>query len=223
MDLSTFSKTQYTKRFLKIYDVLYKSFGPQHWWPGDTPFEIMIGAILTQNTNWQNVSKAIEQIKKAGLLDPILLLKHRASIPKMIRPSGFYNVKSKRLIIFLKYFVEKYDGDIKKMKKKKIGVLRDELLDLPGIGCETADSILLYALSYPIFVIDAYTRRIFSRHHIFEYDSSYDEIRCLFENNLPSNVKLYNEYHALLVKLGKEYCRKNEPLCDTCPIKDILP
>ena len=117
--------------------------------------------------------------------------------------------------------VKRYGGDIRKMKKKSIKILRAELLDLPGIGCETADSILLYALSYPVFVIDAYTRRIFSRHNIFAYDSPYDEIRCLFENNLPSSVKLYNEYHALLVQLGKEYCKKNEPLCDTCPLRTI--
>ncbi len=223
MGSSTVPKTQLSKQLLKIYDTLYSSFGPQHWWPGDTAFEIMIGAILTQNTSWQNVSKAIKEIKKAGLLDPKRLLKHRTSIPKLIRSSGFYNVKSRRLITFLNFFTKKYSGDSKKMEKKKIGILRDELLALPGIGHETADSILLYALSLPIFVIDAYTRRIFSRHYFFEYDRPYDEIRYFFENNLPPSTKLYNEYHALLVRLGKEHCKKNEPLCDTCPIKNILP
>lgn len=222
MILSSRIKTCFSKYLLKIYEVLYKSFGPQHWWPGDTPFEIMIGAILTQNTNWRNVSKAIDNVKKAGLLDPKKLLKHQRMIPKLIRPSGFYKLKSRRLIAFLKYFIDNYNGEVSRMNKKRIIVMRNELLSLPGIGYETADSILLYANTRPVFVIDAYTRRIFSRHRMFEYNQPYDEIRHIFESNLPRSVKLYNEYHALIVKLGKEYCKKNEPLCNTCPFPTIL-
>lgn len=222
MAASSKSKRSFSKYSLKIYKILYKSFGPQHWWPGDTPFEIMIGAILTQNTNWRNVSKAIDNIKESGFLNSKKLLKHRKVIPKLIRPSGFYKLKSKRLIAFLEYFVRNYHGEVRRMNEKKIEVMRNELLGLPGIGYETADSILLYALSRPIFVIDTYTRRIFSRHDIFKYDLPYDEIRYKFESNLPRSVKIYNEYHALLVKLGKEFCKKNEPLCNTCPLRDIL-
>ena len=205
-----------------IYKTLYTTFGSQHWWPGDTPFEIMIGAILTQNTNWRNVSTAIDNIKRAGLMNPKKLLRQQKIIPDLIRPTGYYKVKTKRLIAFLEYFVARYGGDIKTMKKKKTEALRNELLSIPGIGQETADSILLYGVARPIFVIDAYTRRIFSRHHIFEYDQQYDEIRRLFEHNLPRSVQLYNEYHALLVKLGKEYCKKSEPLCLHCPLHNIF-
>ncbi len=207
-----------SEKLLKIYQVLHKSFGPQNWWPGETPFEIMVGAILTQNTNWRNVEKAITNIKTAHLLEPKKLLKNRRIIPKLVKPSGFYNLKSRRLIQFLKYYVNSYDGSVKHYLKKKTAVLRGELLSVHGVGKETADSILLYALSRSVFVIDAYTRRIFSRHDFFEYDLPYDEIRSMFEKNLPRSTRLYNEYHALLVKLGKEYCSKNEPLCDICPV-----
>jgi endonuclease-3 related protein len=210
-----------SRLFLKIYKILYNSYGPQYWWPGDTHFEVMVGAILTQNTNWRNVCKAIDNIKKAGLLEPKKLLRHRRMLPRLIRPSGFYKVKSKRLIEFLNYYIKCYGGTIRKLKVQKTEVLREELLDIPGIGYETADSILLYALSRPVFVVDTYTRRIFSRHNIFDYDLPYDEIRLIFETNLPMDVKVYNEYHALLVKLGKDYCKKKEPLCCTCPIRDI--
>lgn len=215
------NKRYFSAHILKIYKILYKFFGPQHWWPGDTAFEVMIGAILAQNTNWRNASKAIDKIENAGLLKPHKLLNHRRMIPELIRSSGFYKLKSKRLVVFLAYFIEKYNGEIRKMKKKKILVLRDELLALSGIGFETADSILLYALSKPVFVVDAYTRRIFSRHGFFTHDLSYDDIRYVFESNLPRRVRLFNEYHALCVKLGKEYCKKNEPLCNTCPLRTI--
>ncbi len=221
MVLSTSPKTRFSRQFLRIYKTLYTTFGPQHWWPGDAPFEIMIGAILTQNTNWRNVSKAIDNIKNMELMDPKELLKHRRMIPELIRPSGFYKLKSKRLIAFLKYFVKNYNGVAREMKKRKTETLRNELLNIPGIGYETADSILLYANARPVFVIDAYTRRIFSRHRIIEYNQPYDEIRHFFESNLPRSVKLYNEYHALLVRLGKDFCKKNEPLCDTCPLHNI--
>jgi len=207
---------------LKMYKQLFDKFGPQHWWPGETPFEIMVGAILTQNTNWQNVEKAINNIKKAGLLDPKKMLVYKKKIPYLIRPSGFYQLKTKRLIEFLRYFVERYDGEIKNFELKDTKSLRDELLSIKGIGPETADSILLYALNRPVFVVDAYTRRFLFRHKLIDDDADYDEIQRLFEENLPRNTRLYNEYHALIVKLGKEYCKKNEPLCDICPLYNLF-
>ncbi|MEO0106396.1 MAG: endonuclease III domain-containing protein [candidate division WOR-3 bacterium] len=207
---------------MDIYEHLFNTFGAQHWWPGESPFEIMIGAILTQNTNWQNVEKAINNIKKADLLHPHKLLANKDKIPKLIKPSGFYKLKSKRLIAFLKYFVERYGGDVKNFSQKETDYLRDELLSISGIGPETADSILLYALNRPVFVVDAYTRRILSRHKLINENWDYEQIRKFFENNLPADTQLYNEYHALLVRLGKQYCKKNDPLCDTCPIHNIL-
>lgn len=222
MGSSTSAETHLSPIFLRIYEILYSAFGAQHWWPGDTPSEIMVGAILTQNTNWRNVSRAIDNIKRAGLMNPRKLLKQQSMVPDLIRPAGYYKVKSKRLVAFLTYFVKHYDGDIERMKRKKTEALRNELLSIQGIGHETADSILLYATGHPVFVIDSYTRRIFSRHNIFKYDQPYDQIRHLFEHNLPRSVELYNEYHALLVRLGKEYCKRNEPLCDTCPLCNIF-
>ena len=222
MTATSGSKLYFSKYFLRIYTTLYKTFGPQQWWPGDTPFEVMVGAILTQNTNWRNVSKAIDNIKKVRLLEPKKLLKHHQMIPQLIKPSGFYKLKSQRLINFLEYFVKNYKGNIRNFKGKRTEAIRKGFLSITGIGHETADSILLYALNRPIFVIDTYTRRIFSRHNIFAADLFYDEIRHILETNLPKNVQLYNEYHALIVKLGKEYCKKNEPLCSICPLHAVL-
>ncbi|MEO0184771.1 MAG: endonuclease III domain-containing protein [candidate division WOR-3 bacterium] len=203
---------------LDVYQLLSKKFGPQHWWPGDSPFEIIIGAILTQNTNWQNVEKAINNIKKAGLMNPKSLLANRKKIPQLIKPSGFYRLKADRLITFLKYFVEEYNGNIENFNGLDTNSIRLELLAISGIGPETADSILLYALNRPVFVVDAYTKRIFSRHKLISNDADYDGVQNFFQENLPKSVKLYNEYHALIVRLGKQYCKKNEPLCDTCPL-----
>jgi endonuclease-3 related protein len=209
--------------FLKIYNTLYKTFGPQHWWPGDTPFEIMVGAILTQNTNWRNVSSVIERIRNAHLLHPKKLLANIRKIPQLIKPSGFYRLKSQYLRAFLHYYVDTYAGRARKMSAEKTNVLRKELLAIKGIGPETADSILLYALGKRVFVIDAYTRRILSRHNIIDIHDSYDNIQKIIQQNLPPSTKLYNEFHALLVRTGKEYCKKNDPLCSACPLGTILP
>jgi endonuclease-3 related protein len=209
------------RRLTEIYNILLKSHGPQNWWPGDTPFEIMTGAVLTQNTNWLNVSKAINNLKNAGLLDPEKLLRNKKKVPQLVKPSGFYRLKGERLLAFCEYYVTRYKANAEKMKKRNLKILRNELISIKGIGKETADSILLYALDRPVFVVDAYTRRIFSRHGYFAYDDSYDEIRLLFERNLPRKSKIYNEYHALLVKLGKTRCKKNEPLCNNCPLQHI--
>jgi len=215
--------------FSEIFYRLYETYGPQHWWPGDSPLEIAIGAILTQNTNWMNVEKAIGNLKKKGLLDAKKLLSIKDDVlTDLIKPAGYYRIKtarlrnflSARLRNFLRWLVTKggFDG----LKNKDMTELRNELLKIKGIGKETADSILLYALEKPIFVIDAYTRRILKRMGIIETENmEYDEIRNLFESNLPQNVKLFNEYHALLVKLGKETCLKRNPQCTKCPINDI--
>lgn len=209
--------------FLKIYKKLYKTLGPQRWWPGDTPFEIIVGAILTQNTNWHNASLAIEKIKVAGLLHPKKLLMEHRRIPRLIKTSGFYRMKSKYLRAFLKYYVGKYDGRTSRIVKKDTRAIRHELLTIPGIGPETADSILLYAFDKRVFVVDGYTRRIFSRHGMIKSDMPYDTLQKFIESNLPASTRIYNEFHALLVRAGKEYCRKNEPLCTTCPLGELLP
>lgn len=215
-------QTSLSERVCTVYHDLYRVFGPQHWWPGDTPFEVMVGAILTQNTQWANVHKTLTIIKQEGLLSPHDLFKHQHRIPRLLRPSGFYNVKSRRLIAFLEYFLGSYNGDIARMKQKDFLLVRSELLEINGIGPETADCILLYALGCPMFVIDTYTRRIFSRHGYFFHDAPYDELQKFFYDNLPRQVELYNEYHALLVRLGKGYCKKNDPRCAVCPVRDTV-
>ncbi len=196
-------------------------FGPQHWWPGETPFEVVVGALLTQNTSWSNASLAVARLKQAKLLHPSRLLQiPQGRLAGLIRSSGYFNQKAKRLKRFVRYFHGKYGGSIRRMKKVPLNLVRDELLNLPGIGPETADSILLYALDKPTFVVDAYTRRILARHSIISWDASYEEIQHLFEKSLPRRAPLFNEYHALLVVLGKELCR-TRPKCHLCPLCSI--
>lgn len=204
-----------------IYQKLYSCFGPQHWWPANSPFEVMLGAILTQNTNWQNVKKAIVNLKKHNLLNPHKLCRLPLKrLAFLIKPSGYYNIKAKRTKGFLKFLLKFYNANIKRMSLQTGPELRNQLLSVKGIGPETADSILLYALGKPIFVVDAYTKRILLRHGIVGQNADYSEIQKLFMNNLPRKVKLFNEYHALLVRLGKEFCLKNKPKCGLCPLKD---
>ena len=207
--------------FSEIFYRLYKAYGPQHWWPGDSPLEIAIGAILTQNTNWMNVEKAIGNLKKKNLMDAKKLLAiQNESLADLIKPAGYYRIKAERLKNFLRWLV--MEGGFEGLKSKDIEELRDELLKIKGIGKETADSILLYAIEKPIFVIDAYTRRILKRMGIIQKENmEYDELRNLFESNLPRDVELFNEYHALLVRLGKEICLKRRPQCARCPLSDI--
>jgi len=204
-----------------IYRKLYSHFGPQHWWPAASRFEVIIGAILTQNTSWQNVEKAIANLKNAKALSPQKLRSMpKGRIARLIRPSGFFNIKSKRLKEFLRFFFENYKGDMKKLIKQEPMVLRRQLLSVNGIGPETADSILLYALDKPVFVVDAYTKRIFVRHKFIQKDAAYDKVQNMFSKNLKDEVKLFNEYHALIVRLAKVYCLKNNPKCNLCPIKE---
>lgn len=209
------------RKLLTIYNRLHKRFGPRHWWPADTAFEVVIGAILTQNTSWKNVEKAIVNLKKRSLLSPSRLsaLSNR-KLASLIRPAGYYNIKAKRLKNFLKFLSEEFDGSLKKAFKLSTRKLREKLLAVNGIGKETADSILLYAANRPVFVIDAYTKRMLLRHNMIKADASYDDMQNLITENLPRARRLFNEYHALIVELGKEHCRPN-PRCTLCPLKKI--
>lgn len=205
-----------------MYKILYKAFGPQHWWPGDGAFEVAVGAILTQNTNWTNVEKAISNLKKHGLLNPISLYEipiHK--LASLIKPAGYFNIKAKRLKEFIDFLITNYKGSMKMMGKEDTYPLRERLLSINGIGPETADSILLYALEKPVFVIDAYTKRILERHHLSDGKATYAELQRLFHENLLHDVKLFNEYHALFVKAGKDFC-KPVPMCEGCPLNNRI-
>ena len=215
------TKKSHKKILADIYRILYKSFGPQHWWPGETPFEIAVGAILTQNTNWGNVEKAINNLKQSGTLDANILHKMpHARLASLIKPAGYFNIKAKRLKHFLVFLSNHYEGVIEGMKDEDLHHIRHRLLEVNGIGPETADSILLYALDKPLFVIDAYTKRVLIRHNIIPEGATYHETQELFHNNLPVDVKLFNEYHALFVMLGKHYC-KPKPKCQGCPLEEM--
>ena len=206
---------------MELYETLYSFYGPQHWWPGDTPLEIAVGAILTQNTNWGNVEKAIGNLKKHKMLNAKVI--HQMPIDQLaslIRPSGYYNIKAKRLRAFIDYFVSSYGGSMARMKKGQTVKLRHELLAVNGIGQETADSILLYALGKPAFVIDTYTKRVLSRHGFVEMNATYEECRQLFYGKLDEEVPLFNEYHALLVMVGKEHCKPIKR-CEGCPLSVV--
>ena len=206
------------KTLIEIYRKLYSFYGPQHWWPGDTPFEVAVGAILTQNTNWSNVEKAIKNLKSEKVLKAKVLHDLPTErLASLIRPAGYFNVKAGRLKAFLYLLVDNYNGSMKNMKKETLDSLRKKLLSVNGIGPETADSILLYALGKPVFVIDAYTKRLLSRHRILDHDASYEEYQDLFHRELDEDIQLFNEYHALFVRVGKDYC-KTKPLCEKCPV-----
>jgi endonuclease-3 related protein len=209
------------QRLTEIYQLLYDAFGPQHWWPGDTRIEIITGAILTQNTNWTNVEKAINNLKAADCLSAEKL--HRlelSQLAELIRPAGYYNIKAKRLKNFLDWLFENYDGELTNLESLNTGQFRDELLSVKGIGRETADSILLYAFDRSVFVVDAYTARITIRHRLIEPDADYEQLRYLFESNLPEDTQLFNEYHALLVRTGKDFCRPKAK-CPACPLEKL--
>lgn len=208
------------KSFLRIYRLLYGVFGPRNWWPGETPFEVMIGAILTQNTAWTNVEKAIANLKNNDLLDPAKL--HKTSIDalaELIKPSGYFRQKSKKIHGFLDYFGEKYAYSVETMKAHPTDKLREELLAIWGIGPETADSMLLYALDKPVFVIDAYTMRIFRRLGFLSRKDNYHSTQQMFMRYLSSEVPLYNEYHACIVALGSGMCSPR-PNCEICPLRE---
>ena len=205
----------------EIHQRLFSRFGPQHWWPGETPFEVIVGAVLTQNTNWGNVEKAIKNLKKKNLLKPRKMKEiSEKRLARLIRPSGYFNIKARRLKSFVDFLFKEYRGSLKNMFEEDYLKLRAKLLRVKGIGLETADSILLYAGEKPMFVVDAYTKRILSRHNLIEDKASYSEIQNLFMDSLSCDEKLFNEYHALLVKLGKDIC-KSVPQCHICPIREV--
>ena len=195
----------------QVYQRLLQAFGPQHWWPGQSPFEVLVGAVLVQNTNWKNVERAIDNAVPSEELE------------ELIRPAGYFRVKARRLRSLLEFVATQYDGSLEAMFSAGLYTLREELLGVHGIGPETADSILLYAGELPTFVVDTYTHRVMARHGWIDFDADYHQIKEHFESSLEQDVALYNEYHALLVRLGKDYCRKTNPKCRQCPLREMLP
>jgi endonuclease III related protein len=207
------------RELIRIYRRLYDYYGDLHWWPANSPFEVSVGAILTQNTAWQNVEMAIRQLTRARALSVARLdrISHRR-LARLIKSAGYFNVKALRLKNFISFVAKRYRGSHAQMCRQRTARLRAGLLAVNGIGPETADSILLYAAERPVFVIDAYTRRILSRHGVLAFEKSYDDFQRLFTKNLPRDVALYNQYHAMFVKVGNQFCR-SKPRCDACPLK----
>lgn len=208
---------------LEIYNRLYSAYGPQHWWPGESPLEVLVGAVLTQNTSWKNVELAIVNLREAGVLSPAALyaLSHE-ELAALIRPAGYFRVKAARLRNLLRLVLEKYGGSLDAMFAASLDTLREELLAVNGIGPETADAILLYAGNFPTFVVDAYTARVFKRHQWIEPEADYYALQELFHSSLAHDEELFNEYHALLVQVGKRHCGP-KPKCDGCPLAPLLP
>ncbi len=211
-----------TNNYSEAYRLLYDHFGPQNWWPGDTPFEIMVGAILTQNTNWSNVQKAIDNLKTENLLTYHTLSCLTADeISQMIRPAGYYNLKAQRLRNLFDMVATIYDGDLALFLGDELVSARENLLAVKGVGPETADSILLYACGHPVFVVDMYTHRVFSRHNMVEEETDYQTIQQVFTAHLPKDMQLYNEFHALIVRVAVTFCKKAKPLCEKCPLQGL--
>lgn len=206
----------------KIYRHLYAAFGPQHWWPATSRFEMIVGAILTQNTSWKNVERALSSLIENSVLNPkALKALPQSKVALLIRSSGFFNLKAKRLKAFIAFLFEEYRGSLSRMFSENPEQLRKKLLSIDGLGPETVDSILLYAGGHPYFVVDAYTKRIFSRHGFILENSSYKAVQDFFRKRLPPDPKLYNEYHALLVKTAKLFCKK-KPECEECPLNYLF-
>ncbi len=206
------------------YDALLKAYGPQHWWPGRTRFEVIVGAILTQSTSWSNVELAIVALRREKLLSPLAIERvSLARLSRLIRSSGYFRQKARKLKAFVHFLRKAHQGSLAKMFATPTAKLREQLLGVHGIGPETADSILLYAGKHPVFVVDAYTRRILERHRLAHGGQSYEQLQRLFEYSLPVSVPLFNDYHALLVHTGKHFCRKSAPLCEECALEPFLP
>jgi endonuclease-3 related protein len=211
--------SQTGQQLMEMFDLLLTHFGVQDWWPAETELEVMVGALLTQNTNWKNVEKAIENLKRKGMLTlEALGSVDREELAQAIRPAGYFNIKSKRLKNLIHFVSDHTSGDLSSFLEQDLQTLRQGLLSVKGIGPETADSILLYAAKQPIFVIDAYTHRILSRHGMCEEQAAYHELQELFMDHLPDDSSLFNEFHALIVQAGKTYCRR-KPLCSRCPLE----
>lgn len=207
-------------RLITVYNHLFNHYGPQHWWPGETPFEVMVGAVLTQNTAWSNVEKAISNLKAAAALSPeAIVAAGHETLAGWLRPSGYFNIKATRLKNYCRWYLEQ--GGFEALNRLDDHALRHAVLSVNGVGPETADDILLYAFERPVFVIDAYTRRIFSRLGLLEHDLGYETMRHHFETGLQKEmdrVALFNEYHALIVIHAKEHCRV-KPQCRGCPLR----
>jgi endonuclease-3 related protein len=202
-----------------VYDRLLAAFGPQHWWPGESPLEVMVGAVLVQNTSWRNVERAIANLRDADLMEPRTLYSLAESeLAELIRPAGYFQVKARRLHNLLRLVVDEYDGSLEAMFRTDVSTLRNELLGVSGIGPETADAILLYAAGRPVFVADAYARRVLVRHRLLPRAAGYEQARAFLEAHLPSDPALFNEFHALLVAAAKSHCR-TAPRCQTCPLR----
>jgi endonuclease III related protein len=207
----------------EYYNSLFTAFGPQHWWPGKTPFEVIVGAVLTQNTSWTNVERAISNLRAASLLSPGAIEKvPLRRLERLIRSSGYFRQKARKLKAFCGFLRGEYGGSLKRMFETPTIVLREKLLGVFGIGPETADSILLYAGDHPVFVVDAYTKRMLSRHGWARENAKYDDVRWMFEREFPGDVKRFNEFHALIVHTGKNFCRTHDPLCGECPLGRYL-
>ena len=216
--------TSIEQLLLDICHRLMAHYGPQHWWPADEPFEVMVGAILTQSAAWGNVEKAIANLKTAGALSPGGIRQlPLAELSEIIRPSGYFNAKARKLKSLVDWLEESCDGDLARLFAIDVATLRERLLSIHGIGPETADSIILYAAGKPVFVIDAYTRRITSRLGLAPENDSYGAYQDLFMRNLPADIQLFNEYHALLVRLAKDVCHRHQPLCLKCCLNEICP
>lgn len=206
-------------RLLRLYVAMARRFGPQRWWPGRTAFEIAAGAILTQFTSWTNAERALAALRARGLLDPErLALVAEAEVATIVRSAGTYRLKARRLLAFTRWFLDRFAGSVRRMRRAPLLALRRDLLGVPGLGPETADAILLYATGRPVFVVDAYTRRLLGRHRLLDPRAPYEDLRALLEAHLPSDPALFNEYHALIVAVGRTYCR-TVPLCGECPLR----
>lgn len=207
----------------EYYNSLFTSLGPQYWWPGQTPFEIIVGAILTQNTAWTNVELAIRNLRAAGLLSPGAI--ERASLPRLeslVRSSGYFRQKARKLKAFCQFLRREYRGSLRRMFETPTMELRQKLLTVFGVGPETADAILLYAGQHPVFVVDAYTKRLLMRHGWIRENAAYEDVRWMFERHSPGNSGWFNEFHALIVNVGKNFCRRKQPLCGQCPLQHYL-
>jgi endonuclease-3 related protein len=206
-------------RLLRLYRALLARHGPQGWWPARTPFEVAVGAILTQHTAWPGAARAVAALRARGLLTPRRLAGgDLATVATLVRPAGTYRLKARRLLDFARWLRRRAGGDFRAMRRLALGPLRDELLAVPGLGPETVDAILLYAAGRPVFVADAYTRRVLTRHRLLPAGVSYEQARAFLESHLPSDPALFNEFHALLVAVGKTHCR-SRPRCERCPLR----
>lgn len=209
-------------RLLRLYEALLGHFGRQNWWPGRTPYEVAVGAVLTQHTAWPNAARAVEALRARGLLTPARVAALDASdLAGVIRPAGTPRVKARRVQALTSWLVESMGGSFSRLRTAPLATLRRRLLEIPGLGPETADAILLYAAGRPVFVADAYTRRILARHRLIGPAAGYEEARVWLEAHLPSDPALFNEFHALLVAVGKSNCR-SAPRCDDCPLRADL-